>query len=149
MGERLGVRGGDLEADPAGALSRLANIVERMLRARGYDLDDPVALVGDEPEVMVTYRAARETTERAELGAASRTDVGTAIDDRGLGGGDPGLSVEDVTAFDQALDAAGIEHEVVVYPGAPHSFFDRKHEEFAAASDDAWMRTLAFMARYS
>ena len=60
-----------------------------------------------------------------------------------------GISVEDVTAFDQALDAAGIEHEVVVYPGAPHSFFDRKHEEFAAASDDAWMRTLAFMARYS
>ena len=66
-----------------------------------------------------------------------------------MGGDDPGIPVEDVNAFDQALDAAGVEHEVVVYPGAPHSFFDRKHEEFAAASEDAWTRTLAFIARYS
>jgi carboxymethylenebutenolidase len=33
----------------------------------------------------------------------------------------------------------------VVYDGAPHSFFDRKQAEFAAASDDAWRRTLAFI----
>ncbi len=71
----------DLEADPAAALSQLADIVERMLRARDYDLDDPVAVGGDEPEIVVTYRAARETSERAELGEASRADVGTAIDD--------------------------------------------------------------------
>jgi hypothetical protein len=31
---------------------------------------------------------------------------------------------------------------VVSYDGAPHSFFDRKQEEFAAASDDAWGRVL-------
>jgi len=36
---------------------------------------------GDDPEIVVTYRAARETTERAELGEASRADVRTAIDD--------------------------------------------------------------------
>jgi carboxymethylenebutenolidase len=34
-----------------------------------------------------------------------------------------------------------------VYPGAPHSFFDRKQEEFADASEDAWRRTLDFVAR--
>ena len=33
-----------------------------------------------------------------------------------------------------ALDEAGVEHEIVIYPGAPHSFFDRKQEEFAEAS---------------
>ena len=66
-----------------------------------------------------------------------------------MGGDDPGIPVERHTAFDQALDAAGVEHEVVVYPGAPHSFFDRKHEEFAADSEDAWNRVLAFIARYS
>ena len=71
----------DLDADPAAALSQFADIVERMLRSRGYDVDDPVARAGDEPEIVVTYRAARETTERAELGEASRADVGTAIDD--------------------------------------------------------------------
>jgi carboxymethylenebutenolidase len=66
-----------------------------------------------------------------------------------MGGDDPGIPAEDVTAFDEALDAAGIEHEVVVYPGAPHSFFDRKHEEFAAASEDAWVRVLQFIERHS
>ncbi len=65
------------------------------------------------------------------------------------GGDDPGIPVEESRAFDEALDAAGVEHEVVVYPGAPHSFFDRKYEEFAADSEDAWNRVLAFIARYS
>ena len=66
-----------------------------------------------------------------------------------MGGDDPGIPLEEVTAFDEALDAAGIEHEVVVYPGAPHSFFDRKYEEFAAESEDAWRRVLAFLERHS
>ncbi|HUF01336.1 MAG TPA: dienelactone hydrolase family protein [Gaiellaceae bacterium] len=65
-----------------------------------------------------------------------------------MGGDDPGIPVEDVNAFDEALGEAGVEHEVVVYPGAPHSFFDRKHEEFAAESEDAWNRVLAFFERY-
>jgi carboxymethylenebutenolidase len=65
------------------------------------------------------------------------------------GGDDPGIPVEDSQAFDAALTAAGVEHEVVVYDGAPHSFFDRKYEEFAADSEDAWNRVLAFVERYS
>jgi carboxymethylenebutenolidase len=65
------------------------------------------------------------------------------------GGNDPGIPVEDSKAFDEALEAAGVGHEVVVYPGAPHSFFDRKYEEFAADSEDAWNRVLAFVRRYA
>jgi carboxymethylenebutenolidase len=65
------------------------------------------------------------------------------------GGDDPGIPVEESRGFDEALDAAGVEHEVVVYDGAPHSFFDRKQEEFAADSEDAWNRVLTFMERYS
>jgi carboxymethylenebutenolidase len=34
----------------------------------------------------------------------------------------------------------------VVYPGAPHSFFDRKAAEFATASADAWNRVQGFIA---
>lgn len=64
-------------------------------------------------------------------------------------GDDPAIPVADSEAFDRALEEAGVEHEVVVYPRAPHSFFDRKHEEFAAESEDAWNRVLAFVARYS
>ncbi|HEY2544284.1 MAG TPA: dienelactone hydrolase family protein [Gaiellaceae bacterium] len=62
------------------------------------------------------------------------------------GGADAAIPHEDNAAFDEALTAAGVEHELVEYEGAPHSFFDRKQEEFQAASDDAWRRTLAFIA---
>jgi carboxymethylenebutenolidase len=64
------------------------------------------------------------------------------------GGADQHITAEHNAAFDEALTAAGVEHEVVAYPGAPHSFFDRKQEEFADASEDAWNRTLAFIDRY-
>ena len=64
-------------------------------------------------------------------------------------GDDPGIPVEDSHAFDEALTSAGVDHEVVIYPGAPHSFFDRKQEDFAADSEDAWNRVLAFLDRRS
>ena len=35
----------------------------------------------------------------------------------------------------------------MIYDGAPHSFFDRKFEQFADASEDAWQRVLAFVAQ--
>jgi dienelactone hydrolase len=44
---------------------------------------------------------------------------------------------------------AGIEHEIVTYEGAPHSFFDRKQEQYQGASDDAWKRTLDFIERHA
>ena len=60
-------------------------------------------------------------------------------------GDDQGITADDNATFERALTAAGVEHEIVVYDGAPHSFFDRKQEEFADASEDAWRRTLAFV----
>ena len=54
---------------------------------------------------------------------------------------------EDVEAFDRSLVAAGVEHEIVSYPGAPHSFFDRSFAEHAEASEDAWRRVLDFLQR--
>jgi hypothetical protein len=75
------------EDDPDAALSQYVDLMEQMLKARGYALDDPVARQGEEPEVVRTYLAARETAERAEVGDASRGDVELAIDDlRGLFG---------------------------------------------------------------
>jgi carboxymethylenebutenolidase len=65
-----------------------------------------------------------------------------------MGGADPAIPAEDVADFDEALTAAGLEHELVTYPGAPHSFFDRRYEDFADASEDAWNRVLAFIERH-
>src|SRR6476469_538095 len=60
-------------------------------------------------------------------------------------GDDAGITADDNAAFEQALSGAGVEHEIVVYEGAPHSFFDRKQDQFADASADAWRRVLAFV----
>jgi len=54
-----------------------------------------------------------------------------------FGGADEGIPRDAVDEFDAACRKAGVRHEAHVYPGAPHSFFDRKHHEFADASADA------------
>jgi carboxymethylenebutenolidase len=64
-------------------------------------------------------------------------------------GDDRNITAADNEAFEQALTAAGVEHELVTYDGAPHSFFDRRHDDFADASADAWRRVLAFVERRS
>jgi carboxymethylenebutenolidase len=63
-------------------------------------------------------------------------------------GADQNITAEHNAAFEQALSEAGVEHELVTYEGAPHSFFDRKQDEFGDASEDAWRRVLAFVERY-
>ncbi len=65
------------------------------------------------------------------------------------GGADDHIPAEVNDAFDAALTAAGVEHEVVTLADAPHSFFDRHFEQFQAQSDDAWTRTLAFIDAHS
>jgi carboxymethylenebutenolidase len=66
-----------------------------------------------------------------------------------FGGADTAITAEAITAFDAALDAADIDHQLKSYAGAPHSFFDRKAAEFADASEDAWAKILAFITSQS
>ena len=84
-----------------------------------------------------------------------RNDVPAPVDvaDRfecpvlGLFGGDDGaIPPSSVTTFETALGRVGVEHRIISYPGAPHSFFDRTYEEHAAASADAWQQVLGFIA---
>ena len=53
--------------------------------------------------------------------------------------------LEEFQKFDGELAAAGVEHTMVVYDNAPHSFFDRGFEEWKEACDDAWRQMLQFM----
>jgi carboxymethylenebutenolidase len=62
-----------------------------------------------------------------------------------FGGADPGIPREAVERFRTALDEAGVRNELVVYEGAPHSFFDRRFEQHREACDDAWVRVLRFI----
>ena len=65
-----------------------------------------------------------------------------------MGGADQGIPKDQVDEYEAALEAAGVEHEVVTYEGAPHSFFDRSYEEHAETAADAWKRVLAFIASH-
>ncbi len=62
-----------------------------------------------------------------------------------FGGADPGITEEIVDSYRQALAGAGKDAEIVTYPDAPHSFFDRKAADFNDASTDAWRRVLEFI----
>ena len=65
------------------------------------------------------------------------------------GGADEGIPVSARADYDKALDAAGVKHETVVYPNAPHGFFDRKATDFAKESADAWDKVLAFIGHHT
>ena len=84
-----------------------------------------------------------------EHGAVDRAGEMTAPILALQAGDDGNILPEHNEAFEAALTAAGVEHELVVYDGAPHSFFDRKQEDFANASADAWRRTLAFIDQHA
>lgn len=62
-----------------------------------------------------------------------------------FGGADQGIPVEQVHQLEQCLKTTGIENKVIIYPGAPHSFFDRRSTDFADASADAWKQVLSFI----
>jgi carboxymethylenebutenolidase len=64
-----------------------------------------------------------------------------------FGGADQGITQDQIDEFSRRLGDAGVAHDFHVYPGAPHSFFDRKQEEYADVSEDAWHRVLAFLQR--
>ena len=51
--------------------------------------------------------------------------------------------------FDKKLTEAKVPHEMHIYEGAPHSFFDRSFAEWKEACDDAWRRMLAFIKKNS
>jgi carboxymethylenebutenolidase len=62
-----------------------------------------------------------------------------------FGGADQAISADAVDAFRAALDAAQVPNELVAYPGAPHSFFDKRYDEYRDACGDAWRRILGFV----
>jgi len=61
------------------------------------------------------------------------------------GGADQGIGPDVVAEFERALQAAGVEHQSITYPDAPHSFFDRTAAEYANESEDAWRQMLDFI----
>jgi carboxymethylenebutenolidase len=66
-----------------------------------------------------------------------------------LAAGQDRTPVADMETFAAQVREAGVEAEVHVFPEAPHSFFDRKYEEYREECDDAWRRILDFVERHA
>jgi carboxymethylenebutenolidase len=86
---------------------------------------------------------------RGELDDATAQRVSAPL--LGLfGEADAGIPVETVRANERRLREQGKKVEIVVYPGAPHAFFNdaRPHIYHKDASEDAWRRTLAWFREH-
>jgi hypothetical protein len=72
----------DIADDPDNALLELTSLVGRMLDARGFAVDDPVADEGEEPEILASFRAAREVARLVDSAQDVEEDaVASAIED--------------------------------------------------------------------
>lgn len=59
------------------------------------------------------------------------------------GSDDPSIPVDAVRTMEEAFGQAEVEHEIQVYEGAGHAFFNDERDSYnAAAAEDAWPRTI-------
>lgn len=66
-----------------------------------------------------------------------------------FGSEDRGIPVESVNAFEKALQRLRKDYEIKIYPGLRHAFANPTGNNYnAEAADDAWQRTLNFLAKH-
>jgi carboxymethylenebutenolidase len=99
-------------------------------------------LLPDELDASVIYYG-QVTADEDRLSAISAPILGL------FAGDDSGITVESVEAFRGALERLRKEHEIHVYPGVGHAFANPTGRNYnAEAAEDAWARTLEFLARH-
>jgi carboxymethylenebutenolidase len=66
-----------------------------------------------------------------------------------LGGADENIPAESFDPLVATLRPRGIDVQLHVYDGAPHSFFDRSFTDHREACADSWLRVVDFIDSYS
>jgi hypothetical protein len=69
------------ESAPDEALPEIVRAVEQMLIERGYDLENPVATEGEDPDLVLDFVAARDISRAADRGEIEREDIEAALED--------------------------------------------------------------------
>jgi carboxymethylenebutenolidase len=146
---RAQVRDAGLRADVRAAVEALRGDGATVVASMGFCFGGRASLMQASQESVDGAIAFYGPPASAEDGGASPLDEARAGLVRapvlGLyGGADRSIPREDTETYAAALDAAGITNSLVIYPGAPHSFFDRRMNEHADACRDAWGRVLGF-----
>ena len=95
-------------------------------------------LLPDKLDAVVMYYG-QPVTDVAELKTLKMPLLGL------FGEKDMGITVADVTAFQEALKQAGVDAEIHEYPDAGHAFANPSGKNYQeVAAKDAWGRTLKF-----
>lgn len=111
-----------------------------------------MARIGMDLDGVVSFHGSLGTQQPAETGRV-QADVLVFT-----GAEDAMIPAEQVEAFRQEMDNAGADYEVIVYPGAMHSFTNPQADEFgkrfemplaynAGADQDSWARMQRFFDR--
>jgi carboxymethylenebutenolidase len=98
-------------------------------------------LAAEEPELAAAVIFYGSSPSDEQAGA-----IGCPL--RGFYGQDDPRIVAGLPAFDAALSAARVDHELRVYPNTGHAFFNDTRPSYRQEpARDAWARTLAFFAQ--
>jgi carboxymethylenebutenolidase len=152
VGETIAALFGGVGGDPTRHVSVLRAAVahlrahpacaERAVGSVGFCLGGGLSalLAGEEPELaaaVVFYGSSRDDEQAGSIRCPLR----------GFYGHDDPRIVSGLPAFDAALSAAGVDHELRIYPDTGHAFFNDTRPSYRPeAARDAWARTLAFFA---
>lgn len=109
-----------------------------------------MARLGEPLKVVESFHGGLKTSHPAEPGVVKARIASFT------GEADPFIPAEQVAAFRQEMDKAGVNYQVVTYPGAMHSFTspdaDKLGKEFklpmaynAEADRDSWSKGMALM----
>jgi carboxymethylenebutenolidase len=98
-----------------------------------------LALSGEDLDATVIYYGNLET-DPEKLADISWPVLGV------FGDQDTSIPVATVNEFDVALDQAGVDNQVYIYPGVGHAFANPSGANYAPdATMDAWEKTLSFL----
>ncbi len=107
----------------------------------GWSLNAALLLPGQLDAAVIYY--GRLVTEPARLSALTAPILGL------FGAQDQGIPVAAVHEFEAALKALGKPAEIHIYPDAGHAFANPSGTRYQReAADDAWGKTLAFLAQH-
>jgi carboxymethylenebutenolidase len=99
-----------------------------------------LALSGEQLDGTILYYGTPLITDTEKLKAIDWPVLGI------FGDKDAAIPIDSIHTFDQNLQAAGVEHSVVMYPGLGHAFANPSGQNYAATeTKDAWSKTLAFL----
>jgi len=144
-----------MELDLDSAIGQIQSGIAHLL-AQDFVLGNSVGTVGFCMGGRLVLKAATITPQVAATVAfygtplsADEVNQVTAPVMGSYGALDGGIPATNVDAMRDALEAAGVAHDVKMYEGAQHAFFnDTRPSYHKEAAQDAWTRTLAWFEQY-